>query len=208
MAAVRSSRAQWSTSPDARSAARVRTGGSPGAIGAFRIHIERSQPAPRAPERGIPMSTHTPVCDLLGIEHPIVEAPLAADPRLPAAVSNAGGLGSLGLSWADDAGEVVRETAALTDRPFGGNFVLNSDQHRRVDQALSAGCGSCRSSLAIPRATSTRCTTPEGLFCIRSAAPRKRGAQSDAEWTSSSRRAGRPVGTCGVAWRRSHWCRR
>ncbi len=85
------------------------------------------------------MSTHTPVCELLGIDHPIVEAPLSADPRLPAAVSNAGGLGSLGLSWSDDAGEVVRATAALTDRPIGGNFVLNADQHRRVDQALSAG---------------------------------------------------------------------
>ncbi len=85
------------------------------------------------------MSTHTPVCELLGIEHPIVLAPLATDPRLPAAVSNAGGLGSLGLSWSDDAGEVVRETAALTDRPIAGNFVLFTDQHRRVDQALSAG---------------------------------------------------------------------
>jgi nitronate monooxygenase len=85
------------------------------------------------------LSTHTPVCELLEIDLPIVEAPLSADPRLPAAVSNAGGLGSLGLSWADDAGDVVRETAALTDRPFAGNFVLTSDQHRRVDQALAAG---------------------------------------------------------------------
>jgi nitronate monooxygenase len=85
------------------------------------------------------MSSHTPVCELLGIEHPIVQAPVAADPRLPAAVSNAGGLGSLGLSWSDDAGDVVRATAALTDRPLAGNFVLNSDQHHRVDQALSAG---------------------------------------------------------------------
>jgi nitronate monooxygenase len=81
----------------------------------------------------------TPVCELLGIERPIVAAPLSADPRLPAAVSNAGALGSLGLSWADDAGDVVRATAALTDRPFAGNFVLTSDQHGRVDQALSAG---------------------------------------------------------------------
>jgi nitronate monooxygenase len=85
------------------------------------------------------MSAYTPVCELLGIEHPIVEAPLAVDPRLPAAVSNAGGLGSMGLSWSDDAGDPVREAAALTDRPFAGNFVLNTDQHRRVDQALSAG---------------------------------------------------------------------
>jgi nitronate monooxygenase len=87
----------------------------------------------------IRMSTHTPVCELLGIDHPIVEAPLSADPRLPAAVSNAGGLGSLGLSWSDDAGDVVRETAALTDRPLAGNFVLTSDQRPRVEQALAAG---------------------------------------------------------------------
>ena len=85
------------------------------------------------------MSIRTPVCELLGIEHPIVEAPLAVDPRLPAAVSNAGGLGSMGLSWADDAADPVREARALTDRPFAGNFVLNSDQRRRVDEALFAG---------------------------------------------------------------------
>src|ERR1700743_3860478 len=85
------------------------------------------------------MSTQTPGCEMLGIELPIVEAPLSADPHLPAAVSNAGGLGSLGLSWYDDAGDLVRDTAALTDRPFAGNFVLTSDQHRRVEQALSAG---------------------------------------------------------------------
>ena len=85
------------------------------------------------------MSIHTPVCELLGIEHPIVQAPVASDPRLPAAVSNAGALGSVALWWADDAGDWVRETVALTDRPFAGNFVLASDQHRRLDQALSAG---------------------------------------------------------------------
>jgi nitronate monooxygenase len=81
----------------------------------------------------------TPVCELLGIERPIVQAPMAMDPRLPAAVSNAGALGTVALWWADDAGAVVRETAALTDRPFAGNFVLESDQHRRVDEALEAG---------------------------------------------------------------------
>jgi nitronate monooxygenase len=34
---------------------------------------------------------------------------------------------------------VVRETAALTARPFCGNFVLSEDHHRRLDQALEAG---------------------------------------------------------------------
>ncbi len=81
----------------------------------------------------------TPVCEMLGIERPIVQAPMAAIPRLAAAVSNAGALGMVTLTWSDDAGAVVRETAALTTRPFGGNLVLAEDQHRRLDQALEAG---------------------------------------------------------------------
>jgi nitronate monooxygenase len=81
----------------------------------------------------------TPVCELLGIEQPIVQAPMVAVPELAAAVSNAGALGMLTLTWSTPAGDVVRETAALTDRPFGGNLVLTSDQHRRLDEALEAG---------------------------------------------------------------------
>ena len=46
------------------------------------------------------MSLHTPVCDLLNIEYPIVLAGMggASPPRLAAAVSNAGGLGILGAA--------------------------------------------------------------------------------------------------------------
>ncbi|MFL5910089.1 MAG: NAD(P)H-dependent flavin oxidoreductase [Gaiellaceae bacterium] len=80
----------------------------------------------------------TPLCEQLGIDHPVVLAPIVPVPALAAAVSNAGALGTLGLSWSD-AGAVVRETSALTTRPFGGNFVLEWDQHERVDAALEAG---------------------------------------------------------------------
>ena len=41
----------------------------------------------------------TPVCELLGIEQPIVQAPMSAIPPLAAAVSNAGGLGMVTLTW-------------------------------------------------------------------------------------------------------------
>ena len=81
----------------------------------------------------------TPLCDLLGIERPIVQAPMSAVPELAAAVSNAGALGMLALTWSTPAGDPVRATADLTDRPFGGNLILSSDQHRRVDEALEAG---------------------------------------------------------------------
>ena len=81
------------------------------------------------------------MCELLGIEQPIVQAPIgpAAVPRLAAAVSNAGALGMVSLSWLADVAGVIEETAALTSQPFGGNLVLAWDQHRRLDQALEAG---------------------------------------------------------------------
>jgi hypothetical protein len=52
---------------------------------------------------------------------------------LAAAVWNAGALGMVTLTWSADTGAVVREAAALTARPFGGNFFLTSD-HRRDDR--------------------------------------------------------------------------
>ncbi len=83
----------------------------------------------------------TPLCSLLGIEHPIVQAPIgsAGVPRLASAVSDAGALGMLALTWSADAGTLVRETAALTSRPFGGNLVLEWEQRARLDSALEAG---------------------------------------------------------------------
>ncbi|MBV9793713.1 MAG: nitronate monooxygenase [Actinobacteria bacterium] len=81
----------------------------------------------------------TPVCELLGIEHPIVQAPMAAIPALAAAVANAGALGMVTLTWSDDPGALVRDVAGRTERPFGGNLVLAEDQHKRLDQALAAG---------------------------------------------------------------------
>jgi nitronate monooxygenase len=84
-------------------------------------------------------AVRTPVCELLGIEQPVVLAAMVDVPRLAAAVSNAGGLGMLILTWSEDVGAVVRETAALTKRPFCGNLVLTDDRHQRLDQALEAG---------------------------------------------------------------------
>ncbi|HXH87013.1 MAG TPA: nitronate monooxygenase [Gaiellaceae bacterium] len=80
---------------------------------------------------------------LLGVELPIVQAPIgtASVPRLAAAVSNAGGLGMLALSWTASTGvaAMIGETQALTERPFGINVVLEWDQRARVGAALAAG---------------------------------------------------------------------
>jgi NAD(P)H-dependent flavin oxidoreductase YrpB (nitropropane dioxygenase family) len=75
-------------------------------------------------------------CSMLGLTAPIVQAPIgsAATPELAAAASNAGALGMLALTWTppDAVTARVRETRALTDRPFGANLILEWDQHERV----------------------------------------------------------------------------
>lgn len=64
----------------------------------------------------------TPVCDLLGIEYPIILAGMGGVSmhRLVAAVSNAGGLGVIGAATLDADGlrHEIRATRKLTDKPF------------------------------------------------------------------------------------------
>src|SRR6059058_5622787 len=82
----------------------------------------------------------TALCAQLGIEVPIVQAPMggAAGPALAAAVCNAGGLGMLVL-WRADADTMrrqIREMRALTSRPFGVNLVLDFPQEERLAVCL------------------------------------------------------------------------
>jgi nitronate monooxygenase len=71
---------------------------------------------------------------LFGLPSPIIQAPMAgvATPALAAAVSNAGGLGSLGLgsSTVDQARQFIAETRALTDRPFNVNLFCHRPAER------------------------------------------------------------------------------
>ncbi len=64
----------------------------------------------------------THLCDLLGIEYPIIQAPAgrSTNTELVAAVSNAGGLGSLaiGLRPAEDFQRKLARLPELTARPF------------------------------------------------------------------------------------------
>jgi NAD(P)H-dependent flavin oxidoreductase YrpB (nitropropane dioxygenase family) len=74
--------------------------------------------------------------EFLGIEFPIIQAPIgsAASPQLAAAVSNAGGLGMLALSWKDlqAVRRAIRDTRELTSLPFGANLVWQCDHYRVI----------------------------------------------------------------------------
>jgi len=64
----------------------------------------------------------------VALERPIIQAPIGslASAELVAAVSDAGGLGSLALSWCDagQAAGLIRAVRARTRAPFAANFVL------------------------------------------------------------------------------------
>ena len=70
------------------------------------------------------------ICELLGIEYPIIQGGMAwvATAELAAAVSNAGGLGLIaaGGAPADVVREQIKKARTLTDKPFGVNVMLMS----------------------------------------------------------------------------------
>ena len=63
------------------------------------------------------------ITEMLGVEYPIVQAPMGWIARAPlaSAVSNAGGMGIIETSSGalDEVREEIRKMRTLTDKPFG-----------------------------------------------------------------------------------------
>ncbi len=82
----------------------------------------------------------TPLCELLGIEAPIIQGGMAwiADAELAAAVSNAGGLGLISAMNADAEWlrTQIRKAKTLTNKPFGVNIMLMSPFADQVAQVV------------------------------------------------------------------------
>lgn len=99
---------------------------------------------------------YTRLCELLGIDHPIFNAPMAGTATAPlaAAVAKAGGFGLIGGSsgkgpdWLRAQIEGVR---ALTDRPFGVGFISSfAGVDDLVQVALDARVAAINHSFADP----------------------------------------------------------
>jgi nitronate monooxygenase len=104
----------------------------------------------------------TDLADLLGIDTPVLQAPMAGGittPELVAAVSNAGALGCLGCGYSTPAEirAAIRAVRDLTDRPFCVNLMApRGKRHatprvtrRRVD-AANARLNRIRAELGLP----------------------------------------------------------
>jgi NAD(P)H-dependent flavin oxidoreductase YrpB (nitropropane dioxygenase family) len=86
------------------------------------------------------MMLRTRLCELLGIAHPIVCAPMGwiTGPELTAAVSGAGGLGILGTGAnpPELLRQKIRRARELTDRPFGVNLILSRPAEERFQVCI------------------------------------------------------------------------
>ena len=105
----------------------------------------------------------TRLCDLLGLDYPILQSGMGAiaGPDLAATVSNAGGLGILAgfLLTADQLREAIRAIRRQTDKPFGVNLLLppevrppmqSADLSDQVVQTVQTILNSFRSHLGLP----------------------------------------------------------
>lgn len=85
---------------------------------------------------------HTRICDLLGITHPIVLGGMGTGTSVPlvAAVSEAGGFGTLGVTGmsATQVRDQVAAIRAATNKPFGVNYLLFRTDEAAFAAALEA----------------------------------------------------------------------
>jgi enoyl-[acyl-carrier protein] reductase II len=102
------------------------------------------------------MTLHTPLCDLLGVAHPIMLAGMGgvSYAELAAAVSDAGGYGVLGMAGRgpDFIREQMRKVRTLTDKPFGVDLLAASPESLTgsVDVIIGEGASSFVAGLGVP----------------------------------------------------------
>lgn len=102
------------------------------------------------------MTLRTPLCDLLGIEYPIMLAGMGgvSYAEVTAAVSNAGGFGTLGMAGLSlvEIETQIKTTKDLTDKPFGLDLLaaLPETLERTVDMMIDYELDAFISGLGVP----------------------------------------------------------
>ena len=102
------------------------------------------------------MTLHTPLCDLLGVKHPIMLAGMGgvSYAELAAAVSNAGGYGVLGMAGRtpEFIRDEMRKVKSLTDKPFGVDLLAASPESltASVEIIIEEGASSFVAGLGVP----------------------------------------------------------
>lgn len=113
---------------------------------------------------------HTPICDLLGCEYPIIQTAMGwvADANLVAASSAAGAFGFLAAAVMSpqEVDAAIRKIKSLTDRPFGVNFHMFQPGAREiVDLIIQHKVRACSYGRG-PDAATIKKLRDGGVVCI------------------------------------------
>jgi NAD(P)H-dependent flavin oxidoreductase YrpB (nitropropane dioxygenase family) len=128
---------------------------------------------------------HTPLCDLFGVEYPIVQTGMGwvASAKLVSATANAGGLGIIASATMDlrQLADAIAETKSRTDRPFGVNLRSDApDIDERAELMVTQGVRVASFAMA-PGEKLMKRLKDAGLVCIPSIGAR-RHAEKVAAW--------------------------
>jgi nitronate monooxygenase len=107
------------------------------------------------------MWQNTPLARKLSIRYPIIGAPMAGGattPELVAAISNAGGLGSLGAGYMqpEQIKKAIRKIKQLTNKPFAVNLFIPCD-YRVTPQEIQLACTALNQSSTELKTTISAC---------------------------------------------------
>jgi enoyl-[acyl-carrier protein] reductase II len=109
------------------------------------------------------MTLRTPICDLFDIEKPVFLAGMGgvAYARVCAAVSEAGGFGTLGMASEppERIREEMRQVRALTHKPFGVDLLaaLPETIARAIDVIIEEGASCFIAGLGVPESVIEKC---------------------------------------------------
>jgi NAD(P)H-dependent flavin oxidoreductase YrpB (nitropropane dioxygenase family) len=128
---------------------------------------------------------HTALCDLTGVEYPIVQTGMGwvASAGLVAGTANAGGLGIIASATLDfdELADAIARTKDRTDRPFGVNLLSDApDVFERAELMVREGVKVASFALA-PSEKLMKQLKDAGLVCIPSIGAR-RHAEKVAGW--------------------------
>jgi enoyl-[acyl-carrier protein] reductase II len=109
------------------------------------------------------MTLRTPLCEQFGIEVPIFLAGMGgvAYAKVCAAVSEAGGFGTLGMAAESPEGirDEMRKVRQLTDKPFGVDLLaaLPEQMMDAIDTIIEEGAAAFIAGLGVPEAVIEKC---------------------------------------------------
>jgi len=131
------------------------------------------------------MMLRTPICELFGIDVPIVQTGMGwvAGPRLVSATANAGALGILASATMtiDQLASAIDEVKSRTDKPFGVNLRADAeDAGARVDLLVRAGVKVASFALA-PNERQIKTLKDAGV-CVVPSIGARRHAEKVAAW--------------------------